>query len=518
MPSDIQRPLPWMILITLLGLILRLAAYWPGGAFSYFAFGDEILAYDRALDYAMGVDEARYLSQAKFTANSHTPGALWTVFWLNAMRLGGGPHAVALAMLLLNTAAIVFVYMLGSRLLGRRGGLWAALFMATQPWAVYYSVGAYNPEIMAFFGSLTFLALWETIHNDRSPQIFWVGLLPLLALQFHASSGAMFIGALATLGLTRKRLHWPAGAAGLAAGLLFYLPYLQGDAARGWANTRMMFGDTDETFSFGCLKAITTPFSLLMSWCARWTLPDFRDYLAMGDAVCGSYLAMFAFKALGTAVTLCCLWEFIRAAAAPWRGTRGNPRAAFARSPRMVFLSALLAVPLLVFLVSGQNYSSRYGIFQLPILVMIPAVCLAQRAAALRFKKLLYWAAAITVAFNVYFLLAFFNYQGRLIAGDAKFVPSFRRLAQVYAALEADTGPGRPMAVADREFLATHRKHDAGAIAMYVRAREKEARMRGGRTLTAPVWYDLRETEAAGAAAAAWRHADVMLVRRGGSD
>lgn len=518
MQADVKHPIGWLTLIALLGLILRLAAYWPGGAFSYFAFGDEILAYDRALDYAMGVDEARYLSQAKFTANSHTPGALWTVFWLNAMRLGGGPHAVAAAMLLLNTAVIFLVYMLGCRLLGRRGGLWAALFMATQPWAVYYSVGAYNPEIMAFFGSLTFLALWETIQKDRSPQIFWVGLLPLLALQFHASAGAMFFGALAALGLTRKRLHWPAGAAGLLAGFMFYLPYLQGDAACGWANTRMMFGDSAEEFSFGCLKAITTPFSLLMSWCARWTLPDFSDYLAMGDAVCGSYLLMFAFKALGTALALFCLWAFIRAASKPWRGTRGNPRAAFDRSPEIVFLAALLAVPLMVFLVSGQNYSSRYGIFQLPVLVMIPAVCLAQRAADLRFKKLLYWAAAVTVAFNIYFLLAFFNYQGRLISGDAKFVPSFRRLSQVYAALEADAGPGRPFAVDDRAFRDTHRKHDAGAIAMYVRAREKEARMRGGRQAADTVWYELRKTEAAGAGAAAWRHADVMLVRRGGND
>ncbi len=517
MHVNVKHPTLWLSLITLLGLALRLAAYWQGGAFAYFAFGDEILAYERALDYAMGVDEARYLSQAKFTANSHTPGALWTVFWLNAMRLGGGPHAVAAAMLLLNVAAIVLVYMLGRRLWGERGGLWSALFMATQPWAVYYAVGAYNPEIMAFFGSLTFLALWDAVTRDRSPQVFWVGLLSLMALQFHASAFAMLCGALAALALTRKRLHWPALLSGLLAGLLLYWPYLQGDAARGWANTRMMFGSGGDEFSFGCLKAITTPFSLLMSWCKRWALPDFSDYLAMGDAVCGSFLVMFAFKALGTAVALVYIWEFARAAAAPWRGAHGNPRAAFARDPAPVCMTALLAIPLLVFLLSGQNYSSRYAIFQLPILMMIPAVCLTRRPAGGRRQRLLHWAAAATIAFNVYFLFAFFHYQGGLIAGDAKFIPSFRQLAAVYETLKADAGARRAIAVEDAEFLAAHRKHDAAAIAMYVRAREKEARMQG-RTDAAipPALYVLMAPDAG--AIPAWRHAGIMLARRDGSD
>ncbi|MGI6086343.1 MAG: ArnT family glycosyltransferase [Kiritimatiellia bacterium] len=516
--TNIKHPIVWLSLITLLGLILRLTAYWQGGAFAYFTFGDEILAYDRALDYAMGVDEARYLSQAKFSPNSYTPGALWTVFWLNAMRLGGGPHAVAMVMLLLNTAVIIFVYMLASRLLGQRGGLWAALFMATQPWAVYYSVGAYNPEILAFFSSLTFLALWETVNNDRSPHIFWVGLLPIMAMQFHASAGVMLVGTLAVLGLTRRKLHWPAWLMGLLTGMLFYLPYIQGDAANGWANTRMMFGDGDETFSFGCLKAITTPFSLLTSWCARWTLPDFRDYLVMGNAVCGSYVIMFAFKALGTAVMLICLWQFIRAAVEPWRGMRVNPRAAFAHNPSMVFLTALLLIPLLVFLLSGRNYSSRYGIFLLPILMMIPAQCLTHCTEKLRHKKVFYGAVIITVVFNVYFTSAFFHYQGRLIAGADKFLPSFRNLAQVYEILEADAGAGRPIIVHDQEFLKTHHKHDASAISMYVSAREKEARMRSEREPISPVLYDLREVEVDHIAAVAWQHADVMLVRRGESD
>lgn len=510
----------WIFLIVLLGLALRLSAYFQGGAFAYFAFGDEILAYDRAVDYAQGIDEARYLSQAKFTTRSYTPGSLWTVFWMNVMRLGGGPQAVAGVMMVLNVCALVFVYQLGCRLLGVRGGLWAALFMATQPWAVYYAVGAYNPEIMAFFGGLTLLALWTAVTEERSPQIFWVGFLPILSLQFHVSALALFCGAVVALGLTRRRLHWGAFWLGVLCGLLLYWPYLQGDGANGWANTRLMFAGDAGKHSFGCLKAITTPFSLLMSWCKRWTLPDFADYLAMGNAVCGSYIVMFAFKTLGTLVALVFIFGFLREAVGVWRNAGYNSRTAFTRDPGIVLVAVFLVVPLAIFLMSLTNYSSRYAIFQLPILMMIPAIYLARCAPRMRYAALFRWAVIVTIVFNVYFLFAFFAYQGRLIAGEAKFVPSFRRLAVVYDALKADAGARRPIAVVDCDFSAAHRQHDALAIAMYVRAREKEARLRESTNGLSPlVIYDLMEAAVpAPTNRVAYRTADIKLVRRAGND
>lgn len=512
----------WITLIVLLGLALRLSAYFHGQAFAYFAFGDEILAYERALEYATGEENALYLSQAKFTEKSYMPGSLWAAFWFNAMRFGGGPHAVAAAIMALNVAAIIFVYMLGCRMLGVKAGLWAALFMATLPWIVYYSVGAYNPEIMAFFSSLTLLALWPAMNREKTTHVFWGGFLPMIALQFHGSGMPLLASSALAMLLSGKRQRWGVFALGILAGILFYWPYFRLDSANDWSNTRLLFTRSESYFSLGCLKSITTPLSLLTSWCPRWTLPDFADYKAMGDAVFGSYLLMFAFKALGVFVAVVFIIGFARETIRVCRAGGRRIRGIIAADPAIMLTCVFLITPTVIFLLSFQNYSSRYAIFQLPALVMIPAVSITRRTPALTKTTLFRAAVIVTIAFNVYFLFGFFNYQGALIAGNEKFVPSFRHLESIYAILKDDAGHHTAIAVIDKDFMESHVKHDAGAISMYVRAREKESVMRG---LTPPnsrtVYYRLESRDNPKLAPEEYDvycEADVRIVRSVGTD
>ncbi len=511
-----KRPLFWLVLIVLLGFALRFIGYYKGESFSYFKFGDEILAYDRAVDYAMGIKEASYLSQARFTPHSHTPGALWTVYWLNSMRLTGGHHSVALVTLILNTMGIVFVYLLGRRLLGTKGGLWAALLTATLPWAVYYSIGAYNPDLMFFFSSLTFLTLWISFREENSPHVFWAVLLPLTAMQFHTSATAMLTGVITALILTRKPIKWSALISGIFIGLLFYLPYLLNEAQNNWHNTKTMLIDSGEKFSFGCIKALTTPFTLLMSWCPRWTLPDFQDYLTMGNATFGSFMIMFAFKALGSVIVFYCLWHFFSTLVKLWRKTNRPDktlRTFVALYPAQSFVVIFLVMPLLVFLLTGHNYASRYGIFQLPILVMLPVFCLVSDKTSKSLRKLLRYGMTITVIFNIYFLWAFFNYQGNLINSGPKFMPSFRHLARVYQTLKEDAGMTRSIVIDDFDFIQTNPKHDAEAIGMYVAAREKEAAMNGLLdSLPAKTYTLLKSSEDRQIYKIVWQYGNVMLI------
>ncbi len=120
-------------------------------------------------------------------------------------------------------------------------------------------------------------------------------------------------------------------------------------------------------FSFGCSKAITTPFSLPMSLVRALDLAGLPRLPGHGRRGLRFLPGDVRVQGAGNRRDAVLLWE-----SHPRRGRalarHAAIRAPHSRSPRMVFLSALLAVPLLVFLVSGQNYSSRYGIFQLPIL------------------------------------------------------------------------------------------------------------------------------------------------------
>src|SRR6267378_3516361 len=144
----------WLSLLILLGFILRLTSLYWGHAYVYFGQGDAVAAYSVAVDYGRGEPRAEYVGQPNYNEKSKLPGPLWAVFCFLGLRFGGSISGVIMAVILLNTTAIYLTYKLAERTLGFPASLWAAMLAATSPWAVYYSCGVYNPNVMPFLGGL----------------------------------------------------------------------------------------------------------------------------------------------------------------------------------------------------------------------------------------------------------------------------------------------------------------------------------------------------------------------------
>ena len=218
-----------LALILLLGLGIRLAGLYWGQGYSWFGQGDALVAYSVAVDYGLGEPRAQYLGQPNYNGHSKLPGPLWTLFCFAGLRLFGSMEWVVLGLILVNAATIYLTYLLVERTLGPPASLWAALFTATLPFAVYYSVSIYNPNMMPFLGGLLFLALWEVIRRESVRSVFWLGFLLLAMPQFHMSV-TMVLPALALiLLLAAPRLNWRWLLAGLLAGGLLYVPYLRAE-------------------------------------------------------------------------------------------------------------------------------------------------------------------------------------------------------------------------------------------------------------------------------------------------
>src|SRR5580693_5428347 len=174
MPKRIKIIL--LIGIIALGFLLRWASFYWGEGYEHSRIGDELEAYRYALGLRAGEERATYIGQPNFRGGK-LAGPLWAWFWLAGLKIGGSPEAVCLLMLVLNTFVIYFVYRLAESILGSNYSLWAALFCATSPWAVFFSGGCWNPLIMAFFGGLLYWALWDVVTRPNSRSVFWVCVL-----------------------------------------------------------------------------------------------------------------------------------------------------------------------------------------------------------------------------------------------------------------------------------------------------------------------------------------------------
>ena len=481
-----------LALILLVGFVLRaLGAHW-GQAYCHYAFGDEVEAYAAAVSFAHG-GAAMHLGQPHCGAQGRLPGPLWTLFWLAALRLGGSPEMVAWAMLLLNTLVIYLVSVLGRRLFGPAHGLMAALYIATLPWMVFYSVGAYNPEVMAFFGVTIYLALWEAARREASPHVFWVPFLSLCALQFHASALLIALSATVVLVIMPTRVNKRWLVAGLAAAVLVFLPYLIGEMRSNWSNTQAMLVNRN-SYSAGGLKTVHITLSQFMPWGAvDWVKATGGDFWRFGDAYFGSAFFLVALCVLSSACALGFVAHFFQHVREALRAAWRTPREAFRRAPATVFITLLLLVPLAVYFLRGQNYAGRYGIVLFPLLVMLPAMFLAGPLPRLRGASFLRRAAVLVVGFHVFLMAAVFRWQGEVIQHDPVFWASFRHLDELYRALKLHSGPNSRLVLtysngfADREM-----REAARPICMYVNVRDNDVSKQLAADARTTCTYELR--------------------------
>ncbi len=154
---------------------------------------------------------------------------------------------------LLNVAGVWGCWALGRRYWSERVGLLAALWLATSPWAIFYSRKVWAQDILLPFVLLFFFLLLSWWVQGR-PWRLSGAVLTLAALtQIHFATVA-FVPILALLVIIRliqspgraslrrmgRDLLWPLAAGGGLA-LLLYAPYLCADAATGWRSIRAMW-------------------------------------------------------------------------------------------------------------------------------------------------------------------------------------------------------------------------------------------------------------------------------------
>jgi hypothetical protein len=469
-----RAKIAFLIGIMGLGFLLRLAGLYWGQAYHYAVMGDEMLAYRVAVALDAGEERALYIGQPNFKTGK-LPGPMWALFWLVGLKVGSSPETVCLMMIVLHTCVIYFVYRLAENILGPEYSLWAALFFATSPWPVHYSIAAWNPIPMAFFGALLYLALWNVVTQPDSRNIFWVCVLLAIMPQFHMM--VVFIAPVVALILcwSPSRLNTRWLAAGVLASALLYVPYVIGEMKHGWENTRRIL-DGSIAPSFSVLKILTLPITDLSNLMSSVTGRDFSEYRALGDARFGSFWILGAFNALSLILSILVIGTFLVRVVKSLRGKWRSPKQAFANAPGEVFVGSLLVLPLVLFVSSFSNFSSRYLIVQFPLLFLLPAMFMVRGLDSGRWRGPLRAAMLLMVGFNILFSLEYFNYQGVHIASADYFVPTFRKMESVRQRLKADAGANYRVRIDDASFLkSTTNKYTEGVmdLAEYVDLRER---------------------------------------------
>jgi 4-amino-4-deoxy-L-arabinose transferase-like glycosyltransferase len=463
-----------LLLIIIGGFFLRLAGLYWGQAFHHASSGDEMDAYRVALEFETGQQHAEYIGQPTFKGG-HVPGPLWALFWLAGLKIGGSPASVCWLIILLGTATIYIVYRLAEKLLGPEYSLWAAVFCATSPWAVHYSVGAWNPLPMAFLGGLLYLALWDVVIGEKSKKIYWVCLLLAIMPQFHMVVIFLAPAILLVLVLNPSRINWRWLVAGLVVSAGFYFPYILGEMHNGWQNTHaILTGHQGE--SSGVLKILILPITNLSNLITSITGDRLADYREFGNAYFGSIWILAAFNAVSLILAVAIIGSFLIAFIRILRNNWSPLRKSFAAAPADVFIGLLFFLPLLLFVASFSNFSSRYLIIEFPLLFLLPSLFVVRTLANSRWRKPIVAALVVTIVFNVWVTLASFHHRGRLIETGDLFLPSFRKMEIVRQCLKADAGPGNGVQIDEAPLLAD-KKHwtVAGAVTLadYINLRDK---------------------------------------------
>jgi len=155
-----------------------------------------------------------------------------------ALLVWRSPWSAYLLVTTLNTAAIWFVYALGSDLKGRPFGLLAALLFAVNPWLVHYSRFTWTQGLLPFFLAAAAWGLWPALATGRrEPRRLLLGLLALAAMiQTYVLALVVLAPVVLLLIVFRQHLPRRSALAGLLAILLGLVAYALGLSTRLEAN------------------------------------------------------------------------------------------------------------------------------------------------------------------------------------------------------------------------------------------------------------------------------------------
>jgi len=446
----LDKPSSWvhravLLAIILLGFLLRWYLLHAGHAFNVDTIRDEVMALKYALALLAGDPNASYLAQPALN-QGHIPGPLWTLLVAAFYKLGGHSASGALYwMMFLNTLAIYPFYLFASRLLGARAALFSTLFFAIAPWPIYYAAGLYNPMALPLLSVLLFWSLWQTLNVEQSRAIFWVMLLAAMVVQLHMIGIFYYPAILLLLWVSPMRLNPRWLGAGIVAAVCIYLPYLVGEFTHHWANLHGVLSGGNK-FNWGVFKILTVPTEMLSNHPGGWPGDTTAELTEFGDRYFGSYGLMLSINLVSFGLALVFVYGFIRQFYTRLRQARFNIKTALRHHRLSVFLGVLLILPLLLYILLGKDYASRYSIIIFPLLFLLPALYL-QRMRSPRAKRYVLYSLAVMFICNIYLVPAFALDQQRKLTTAPDYMPAFYKLESLYSTLRRDAGPNRTVEV-----------------------------------------------------------------------
>jgi len=501
-----------LVAIIGIGFILRFYAYFIGEGYHFFSINDEVSAFRVAMSFLAGEERAMYLGQPNFS-DGHAPGPAWSLFWAAAYKLGLDSVDYALFVVaIFNTVLIYFVYRLARQFLLPSYALLATFLFATSPWPVYFAVGLWNPMPIAFLGVLLFLSLWRVTQVDNSRAIFWVCLVTALIPHFHMIGIFYAPAILLVLYLSSTRINRGVFIAGIVAGCAVYLPYLIGELQHDWENTRLVLAGSKE-WSFSTLKIITAPMTVLSNHPGRWPGDEFHEFIAFGDKWFGSYYLLILVNLISMVMAATFIFwvlnRFVKQA------RLFHLKETFKQHPKVTFVVIMLVLPLLLFTLTGQNYSSRYTILILPLLFLLPAWYL-QEADGNKFKDIIKKLMPAMILMNFYVLTVFYIHQNAEINHGSFLVTSFKKLEVIRTHLKTHAGTDVYIKIDAREYITdtTDKIENAGiALTDYVDIYEQYLAHQQ-RPDKEVVYKIMPETDSVDESAIAYRGNNTLIVRQ----
>jgi undecaprenyl-diphosphatase len=186
-------------------------------------------------------DEAYYWDwsrQLDWGYYSKPPMIAWLI-WLTTSLGGSTTFMVRLPAVLLGTGGLAWIYLLASRLYGRRAGFWAALISAATPGNVVVSLLMTIDAPLIFFWGGALYGFWRFLERDAR-QTWWLVLATVCVglglLSKQTMGGFLVLGTLFVISsrtdrieLVRPRLWlWICGS------LLFLIPVVWWNSQHGW--------------------------------------------------------------------------------------------------------------------------------------------------------------------------------------------------------------------------------------------------------------------------------------------
>jgi uncharacterized membrane protein len=231
-------------------------------------FGDEVLAYREIAGHTLG----QTISAVSRGVES-SPPLFFVLAWFSA-KIGDPTVWIRLPTLLLGTATIPVIYLLGRETVGRRGALIGAAIAAASPFATYYGVEARPYATMEFFVALSTLALMRAIRTGhrRDWALYTVGATG--AVYSHYTAVFVLVTQAAWAAWVCRRRLRPLLIASAAVAVLFlpWLPSLHGSALGVYAlleplTTRHVLLDSLHPvvgYPYASLRAIPTILGLML--------------------------------------------------------------------------------------------------------------------------------------------------------------------------------------------------------------------------------------------------------------